>query len=158
GAAGKGAEQDTEEGDLTMGLSCANWLSHQLHISSSAAYAQVRLARALPAMPALAAAFESGQLSAQHATAAARSAEQAARGGGDTGEAEELLLREAGQREPRDLLRWGLGLVHRLAPAAMEAEEERLHRRRSLRLSEVFDGGCEIAGYLEPIVAAKLRT
>src|SRR5262249_60788172 len=40
----------------------------------------------------------------------------------------------------------------------MEAEEERLHQRRSLRLSEVFDGGCEIAGYLEPIVAAKLRT
>src|SRR5258708_25829507 len=32
-------EQAAEQGDLTMGLSCATWLSHNLQISSSAAHA-----------------------------------------------------------------------------------------------------------------------
>src|SRR5436190_8443191 len=36
------------DGELTMGLTCPTWLSHNLQISSSAAYAQVRLARQLP--------------------------------------------------------------------------------------------------------------
>jgi hypothetical protein len=158
GALDAAAEKAAEENDPLMGLSCATWLVHNLHISSSAAHAQVRLARQLPSLPATAAAFERGELSGQHASVVARSVEQVARGGGDPGLAEKLLLSEAGGRDPRDLLRWGLGLLHRLAPQELESEEERQHRRRYLRLPEAFDGGCEVEGYLPPIAAARFRT
>ena len=42
------AAEKTPDGEATMALSCAEWLSHNLHISSSAGCAQVRLARQLP--------------------------------------------------------------------------------------------------------------
>jgi Domain of unknown function (DUF222) len=158
GAVDAAAAQAKEAGELTMGLSCASWLAHTLHISSSAAHAQVRLARQLPSMPATAAAFERGELSPQHATVVARSVEHVARGGGDAGRAERLLLGEAGARDPRDLLRYGLGLLHRLAPREMESEEERRHRCRYLRVAEVFDGGYEVEGYLDEIAGARLKT
>src|SRR5215469_14522343 len=48
GAVDTAAEQAKEAGELTMGLACATWLSFELHISSSAAHTQVRLARQLP--------------------------------------------------------------------------------------------------------------
>jgi hypothetical protein len=158
GAVDTAAEKAGDEGDALMGLSCATWLTHNLHISSSAAHAQVRLARQLPSLPATAAAFERGELSGQHASVVVRSVEQVARGGGDPGLAEKLLLGEADSRDPRDLLRWGLSLLHRLAPQELESEEERQHRRRYLRLPEAFDGGCEVEGYLEPVAAARFRT
>src|SRR5215472_12202217 len=142
----------------TMGLSCATWLRHTLHISASAAHAQVHLARALPSLPATAAAYGRGELSGPHASVVVRSVEQVARGGGDGRDAEDRLLYEARERDPRDLLRWGLGLLHRLAPGEMEAEEERRNRRRYLRLAEVFDGGYELEGYLDPEGGATLKT
>jgi hypothetical protein len=77
----------------------------------------------------------------------ARSVELVVRGGGNPSDAEALLLEEAGKRDPRDLFRWGLGLVHQLAPKEMEAEEERRVERRFLRMTEAFDGGCDIVGY-----------
>src|SRR5437879_3547655 len=146
------------DGEATMGLSCAEWLSHTLHISSSAGYAQVRLARQLPYLPATASAFERGELSPQHASGSARSVEQVTRGGGDPGDAEALLLEEARQRDPRDLLRWGLSLVHQLAPREMEAEEQRREERRYLHMREVFDGGYTLEGYLDPERGARLKT
>src|SRR2546422_10414600 len=76
------------DGDATKGLSSAEWLSHTLHISSSAGYAQVHLARQLPFLPATASAFERGELSPQHASVVARSVEQVARDGGHPGDAE----------------------------------------------------------------------
>jgi hypothetical protein len=158
GAVDAAAERASEEGDLTMGLSCATWLVHNLHISSGAAHAQVRLARQLPSLPATAAAFERGELSPQHAGVVARSVERVSRGGGDVRVAEDLLLRQARERDPRDLLRYGLGLLHRLAPQEMEDEEERQHRLRYLRLAEAFDGGYEVEGYLDPIAGARFKT
>src|SRR5215831_9258927 len=108
GAVDAAAEQAQEAGELTMGLACATWLSHQL-----------------PSMPATLAAFERGELSPQHASVISRSVEHVARGGADAGRAERMLLHEADKRDPRDLLRYGLSLLHRLAPREMEAEEER---------------------------------
>jgi hypothetical protein len=158
GAVDVAADRAADEGDLTMGLSCASWLAHNLHISPSAAHAQVRLARQLASLPATAAAFERGDLSPQHASVVARSVEQVARGGGDARVAEDLLLQEASGRDPRSLLRYGLGLLHRLAPQEMEDEEELRHRRRYLRLAEAFDGGYEVEGYLDPIAGARFKT
>jgi hypothetical protein len=152
------ATQQDPDGELTMGLSCANWLSHTLNVSSGAAHAQVHLARRLPSLPATAAAFERGELSSQHVGVVARTAESVARGGGEPGQAETLMLQEAHRREPRSLLRWGLSLVHQLAPQEMVAEEEGRHRRRHLHLSEAFDGGYDIEGYLDPVGGATLKT
>jgi 5-methylcytosine-specific restriction protein A len=146
------------DGESTAGLSCATWLSQNLHISSSAGYAQVRLARQLPSLLDTAAAFERGELSPQHAGVVARSVEMVTRGGGDAADAEGMLLEEARQRDPRDLFRWGLSLVHQLAPEEMEAEEERREERRYLRLTEAFDGGYDIEGYLDPERGARLKT
>jgi hypothetical protein len=146
------------DGDLTGGLSCAAWLSQNLNISSSAGYAQVRLARQLPYLPDTASAFERGDISPQHASVVARSVELVTRGGGDAGDAEALLLEEAGQRDPRDLFRWGLSLVHQLAPREMEAEEQRREDRRYLHIREAFDGGYAIEGYLDPERGARLKT
>jgi Domain of unknown function (DUF222) len=153
-----GAAERAPDGELTRGLDCATWLSHTLQISSSAAYAQVRLARQLPGLPDTAAAFERGELSAQHASVIARSVEAVIRGGGNPSLAEGMLLEEAGKRDTRSLYRWGLSLVHQLAPQEMEAEEERRERRRYLRLTESFDGGYELEGYLDPVRGARLKT
>src|SRR5215467_8045816 len=95
GAVDVASDRADDAGDLTMGLSCASWLAHNLHISPSAAHAQVHLARQLPSMPATAAAFERGDLSPQHAGVVARSVERVARGGGDARAAEDLLLQDA---------------------------------------------------------------
>ena len=146
------------DGELTAGLSCATWLSHHCQISSSAAYAQVRLARQLPFLPDTAEAFERGEISPQHASVVARSVEMVARGDGDTGEAEARLLKEARQRDPRDLFRWGLSLVHEWAPREMEAEEDRRVERRFLRMSEAFGGGYDLEGYVDPERGARLKT
>jgi hypothetical protein len=40
----------------------------------------------------------------------------------------------------------------------MEDDEERRHRRRYLRLSEAFDGGYDLEGYLDPEGGATLKT
>src|SRR5437588_789829 len=69
------AVEKAPEGEPTMALSCAAWLSHNLQIGSSAAHAQVHLARRLPALPATAAAFERGELSSQQASVVARAVE-----------------------------------------------------------------------------------
>jgi hypothetical protein len=158
GAVEVAADRADDAGDLTMGLSCASWLAHNLNISPSAAHAQVRLARQLPSLAATAAAFERGDLSPQHAGVVARSVEHVARGGGDARAAEDLMLQEATGRDPRDLLRYGLGLLHRLAPREMEDEEELRHRRRYLRLAEAFEGGYEVEGYLDPVAGARFKT
>src|SRR5207248_4587104 len=50
GALDKAAQRVPDE-ELTGGLSRADWLSDTLRISSSAGYAQVRLARQLPSLP-----------------------------------------------------------------------------------------------------------
>ena len=155
GALDRAAERTPDD---LMALSCPTWLSQTLNISSSAAHAQVHLARRLPTMPATAAAFERGELSGQHVSVVLRSVEQATRGGGEPAMAESWMLDEARRRDPRDLLRWGLGLLHRIAPEEMLAEEERRHRQRCLRLSETFEGGYEIQGYLDPVGGATLKT
>src|SRR5207237_2189756 len=72
GALDKAAQRVPDE-ELTGGLSCADWLSESLRISSSAGYAQVRLARQLPSLPPTPTPFDRGELSSQHAGVVARS-------------------------------------------------------------------------------------
>jgi hypothetical protein len=134
------------------------WLAEHCRISESAAYAQVRLARELPALHFTAQVFERGEISAQHAAVVARIVEMVRRAEGDTVHAEDLMVQEARERDPRDLLRWGLSLVHRLAPREVEDLEERRIERRYLRTTEAFEGGLDIQGYLDPERGLRLKT
>ena len=147
-----------EAPEKTMALSCATWLSHNFQISSSSAHAQVHLARRLPSLPATAGAFERGELSPQHVSVVVRGVDSVERGGGPAHEAEALMLQEAKERDPRDLHRWGLSLLHQLAPEEMLAQEEQRQRRRYLHLRETFEGGYELEGYLDPEGGATLKT
>jgi len=106
-------------------LSCAQWLSYTQHISEKAAYAQVQLARRLPELTPTARAMERGEISVQHAGVVARSVESVVRGGGEPGMAENMLLDEARARTPHELFRWGLSLVHQLAPEEMDVGARR---------------------------------
>src|SRR5437868_12603265 len=157
GALDRAAQRAPDE-ELTGGLSCADCLSENLRISSSAGYAQVRLARQLPSLPETNKAFERGELSSQHASMVARSVEMVVRGGGNPEEAEVRLLQEAQYRNPRDLFRWGLSLVHEMAPKEMEAEEQRREDRRHLHMRELLDGCFELEGLLDPERGARLKT
>ena len=152
------AAEKAPDGELTVGLSCATWLSHNLQISSSSAHAQVHLARRLPSLAATAGAFERGELSPQHVSVVVRAVDSVLRGGGPAPEAEALMLQEAKERDPRDLHRWGLSLLHQLAPEEMLAQEEQRQRRRYLHLRETFEGGYELEGYLDPEGGATLKT
>src|SRR5947209_6031151 len=67
---------------------CASWLRDECHMTGSAAYAQVRLARQLPKMPETAMAFSAGELSCQHASAISRTVERVVMYGGNGAEAE----------------------------------------------------------------------
>ncbi len=157
GTLDRGLEGDPE-GAASLGLSCPAWLGFRLRLSAAAAHVQVHLARRLPAYPATRQAFARGELSAQHAGVVVRVLEAIERGGAVAEEAEPLLLQEAERSDPRSLYRWGLSLLHQLAPRELEDEEERRHRRRHLRLAEVFDGGYELEGYLDPEGGATLET
>jgi hypothetical protein len=88
----------------------------------------------------------------------ARAVEHVLHGGGDAIDAETLMLQEARHRDPRDLLRYGLSLLHQMAPREMEAEEDRRHQRRCVHLPEVFDGGSRLDGYLDPVGSATVKT
>ena len=154
------ATQPDPDRELTGGLHPAVWLSDTLKISSSAAHAQLRLASQLQVgyLSRTAGAFERGDISSPHVSAVARSADMVLRGGGDPFQAEELMLQEARQRTPYELLRWGFGLVHRLAPEELESEEDRQEQRRFLHVRESFAGGCDIEGHLSPLQYATVRT
>jgi hypothetical protein len=70
------AEFDRREGWAGTGLlSCAHWLSWQIGLSPSAAREQVRVARRLEELPAVAAAFADGQASYSKVRAITRAAE-----------------------------------------------------------------------------------
>src|SRR5207237_7615505 len=116
-----------------------------------------RLARQLPSLPETNKAFERGDLSSQHAGVVARSVEMVTHGGGDPLEAEVRLLQEAQYRNPRDLFRWGLSLVHEMAPKEMEAEEQRREDRGYLHMRVLVDVCLELEGLLEPARGARAQ-
>src|SRR5690349_20784702 len=70
------AEFDRREGWTGYGiLSCAHWLTWQIGLSPSAAREQVRVARRLEELPAVAAAFGEGRISYSKVRAITRTAE-----------------------------------------------------------------------------------
>src|SRR6266498_901526 len=148
-------ERGREDDDPT--TSCAAWLRDSLHMTSSAAYGQVRLARQLRSLPGTAAAFAAGALSQTHAMAVTRTVDRVELGGGDPRVAESMLLVEASGRNPHDLLMWGRHLRHRLNPQELADDEEEQHRRRWLDLNQRWDGSYDVECVLDPEGGTVLR-
>ncbi len=141
-------------------ISCAAWLRDELHMTGSAAWGQVRLARQLRDLPATAAAFAGGELSYQHTMAVVRTVDRVALGAGGSGRAqvaELMLLDEAREHNPHDLLMWGRHLRHRLDPAELADEEDEQHRRQWLNLNRTWNGGYDLEGHLDAEAGTTLK-
>ena len=127
--------------------SCAEWLSWRVGLDLSAAYECVRVARTLPRLPLISAAFARGEVSYSKVRALTRVA---------TPETEERLLRFA---------RCGTAShVERLSRAwrrvdrnAENQEAAQRHRSRSLYVYQDDDGMFVIRGRLTPEVGAVVR-
>ena len=137
-------EFDTRGGWNTGFRSCAEWLAWRVGMNLGAARERVRVARALPALPRLAAALARGELSYAKVRALTRVA---------TPETEERLLGvgRAGTASHVERIVRGWRRVDRQA----EAREAKLrHQDRALHVFHDDDGTVVLRGRLEPEVGA----
>ncbi|HEU5192494.1 MAG TPA: DUF222 domain-containing protein [Methylomirabilota bacterium] len=137
-------EFDTRGGWNTGFRSCAEWLAWRVGMNLGAARERVRVARALPALPRLAAALARGELSYAKVRALTRVA---------TPETEERLLGvgRAGTASHVERIVRGWRRVDRQA----EAREAKLrHQNRALHVFHDDDGTVVLRGRLEPEVGA----
>ena len=127
--------------------SCAEWLSWRVGLDLGAAYERVRVARALPRLPLIAAAFTSGEVSYSKVRALTRAA---------TPETEERLLQFArcgtASHVERLTRAW-----RRVDRNAENQEAAQRYRSRALRLYQDTDGMFVIQGRLTPEVGAVVR-
>ena len=136
-----------ERGGWNTGFrSCAEWLAWRVGMNPGAARERVRVARALPALPRLAAALARGELSYAKVRALTRVA---------TPETEERLLAlgRVGTASHVERIVRGWRRVDRQA----EAREAKLrHRNRAVYLFHEDDGTVVLRGRLEPEIGALL--
>jgi hypothetical protein len=128
-------------------LSTTSWIAHRMGVAASAAAQQVRLARALPDMPATRAALAQGSISVIGAglLAGAREVEPAA-----FARSEHALVRAARTLPVRDLRR---AIEHWRLLADAESGDEATRRRferRGLYASHTIDGMVRLDGDLDP--------
>lgn len=129
-------------------LSTSSWLAHQHRVSHSTATNDLRMARALEAMPQTRRALAAGEISGSAARilAAARDSDHEA-----FEEAESLLVDAARRHEVRDLQRavahWRNGVESRQGASA---HDEALRARRQLHVSPTVFGMVRIDGDLDP--------
>jgi hypothetical protein len=128
-------------------LSTAAWLAHRHGISQGAAAAGMRVARALPEMPRVAAALAEGEISTAAVEELVRAREAAP---GAFARSEETLVEQARSLSHRDL-RVALGRWRQLADAdgAARDEDER-HARRAFTAVVGPDGMVRAGGELDP--------
>jgi uncharacterized protein DUF222/HNH endonuclease len=127
--------------------SCAEWLSWRVGLDLSAAYERVRVARALPSLPLISAAFARGEVSYSKVRALTRVA---------TPQTEERLLGFAKSGTASHVERLAQAW-RRVDRRAENQEAERRHRSRSLVVYQDVDGMFVIRGRLAPEVGAVVR-
>ncbi len=138
--------------------SCSDWLHDTLHLTPSAAYAQVRMARRLQSMPATAAALARGELSGQQVAVICRALEEAVNTRLDPMQVESDLLQGAAQMDPRELLQHWQQLRYQAdQEAGLEAEDEQ-RRRRWLHLQQTWSGSYRLEGELDAEGGVTLKT
>ena len=140
-------EFDAREGWGIGFHSCAHWLAWRVGLDLGAARERVRVARALPALPRIAAALASGELSYAKVRALTRVA---------TPETEERLLKvgEAGTAAHVERL---VRAWRRVDRNAENRETVRRHRSRALHVYQDEDGMVVIHGRLTPEVGAVVK-
>ena len=134
--------------------SAASALRHACHMSQGVARGHLELARKLEDLPAVAAAFADGEISARHATAIANSytPERAA----EINEVEGALVNYARETTPHDLARVVKYVTDAIdGDGGAEAEEARYQRRR-LHMSNTLDGMLAEDGLFDP-ESARIR-
>ena len=127
--------------------SCADWLSWRVGLNLTAAYEHVRVARALPGLPLISAAFCSAQISYSKVRALTRVA---------THETEERLLKFARCGTAAHVERLVRGW-RRVDRNAENQDAARRHKSRSLHVYQDEDGMVVIRGRLTPEVGAVVR-
>jgi hypothetical protein len=139
-------EFDARNGWNTGFRSCAEWLSWRVGLDLGAAREKVRVARALGALPQLAAALARGELSYAKVRALTRVATPET-------EARLLAVAQAGTAAHVERIVRGWRRVDRLAEAH---EADRRHESRSLAVYQDEDGMVVLRGRLEPEAGALL--
>jgi len=128
-------------------LSTSAWLAHRHRLPSSTAAAQVRIARALGAMPVVAEAFAYGEIPAAAAGELVRTRE----GREQAFEAAEEALVDAARALSFGQLRSVLAYWRQAAdPALSDLEEDERFARRQLHVSPTLHGMVRVDGDLDP--------
>ncbi|MDQ6773173.1 MAG: HNH endonuclease [Candidatus Dormibacteraeota bacterium] len=137
---------------------CTQWLQDALHLTSSAAHAQVRTARQLTQMPATAGAFRRGEVTSQQVAVICRAVEEAPKTSLGAFETESELLAAARRMDPQELhSEWWRLRYEADQAAGVEAEAE-LHRGRWFRLRQTWSGGYRLDGELDAEGGTTLKT
>jgi Domain of unknown function (DUF222)/HNH endonuclease len=139
-----------ERGGWNCGFrSCAHWLCWRVGLDPGAAREKVRVARALGALPQLAAALRRGEISYSKVRALTRIATPA-------NEPELLSFARAGTAAHVERLVRGMRRVDRIDQRGAGAGEERRHAARYLRAYTDEDGMVVVTGRLSPEAGAAL--
>ena len=134
------------------------WLQENLHVTSNAAYAQVRTARQLEQLPHAAAAFRAGQISSQHVSVICRAMEQIEKTCLEPGSAEQELVHAAKEMDPYALNRHFKQMRYRADQEAGVVAEEEQRRRRWLNLWRTAEDTFRIEGELDAENGVALKT
>ena len=148
---------DTGHGYAASGaLNPKPWLRWQCHLSPSAASDRVEVSRLLASLPETTDSFAEGEISYQHASMIARTAEKL----GEKMEAgaEKLLVNAAKEMDPARLRVACLQLRHCLDPDAVLADANEANELRYLYLSQTLDGVFYLNGRLDAEGGASLQT
>ena len=148
---------DKDQGYAPSGaLSAQAWLRWQCNLTAATASERVQVSRQLDSLPKTEMAFSQGEISYRHTALIARTASQL----GDKFEAhaETILVNAAKELDPWRLKRASMFLRHHLEPDGVLADANEAHQRRSVYLSQTFDGLFRIDGWLDEEGGAALQT
>jgi Domain of unknown function (DUF222) len=137
----------------------ARWLCDELKMTSNAAYAQLRTARALDGELRLTAtALRRGEIGPRHVEIIRRAMEQVGKTSLDPARVESELVFVAKQKDPFELEQHWKQLRYRADQPAAEAAEEEWRKQAWLSLRQTLWGNYQIEGELDPESGATLHT
>jgi Domain of unknown function (DUF222) len=138
---------------------CTRWLCNELKLTSNAASAQVRTARALDQELRLTAgALRRGEISAQHVAVIRRAMEQVGKTCLEPASVESELIFAAKQMDPFELERHWQQMRYQADQAAAEEAEEEQRRQSWLALRQTWWGTYRVDGELDAETGATLKT
>jgi hypothetical protein len=133
-------DQGEPESSFDVAHSNTDWMRSTFRMSSNAAYAQIRTARSLYALPATRDALEEGAISSQHAGVISRCIDQAQKADMDPLETESLLLEAARGLDPGELKDHFSEMRYRANQGAGVVAEEDVRRKSWVRLWKPWHG------------------